>query len=271
MEQPFSNVILISDMDDTLLMPDKSISSENLDALQEFRALGGRFTVATGRSVPSYMMYHHLLCPDLPVILNNGAVIYDPNQDRILWNTVLPETAVDYVEQTISQFPDAGVEVLTNSEKMYIPNMTPVIQRHVDREHLAYEQAACSGIPLPWFKVLFAVEEDRLALLNQYFAEKNYADVQYINSSKCYCEMLPLGSSKGAAAKVLVQMMGQQQQILCGMGDFYNDLELIRFAQIGIAVENAPEDVKTQADWVVCPNTGHAAAEAVRRLKDRFL
>ncbi|MGI5959176.1 MAG: HAD-IIB family hydrolase [Massiliimalia sp.] len=262
----FSNMILISDMDDTLLMPDKSVSPENLGALKEFRRLGGKFTVATGRSIPSYMRYHSLLKPDLPVILNNGAVIYDPNSSTILWNTVLPKSAAAYVQDTISHFPDVGAEILT-PQKMYVANMTPVIQGHISREHLCFEKASWDTVPFPWFKVLFGAEEDRLGALGQYLKEQNHPDVQYIYSSKRYCEMLPIGSSKGSAMRQLIAMKGKQNCIICGMGDFYNDLELIAFADLGIAVGNAPSDVQAQADVVVCDNRSHAMVEVVEYLK----
>ncbi len=78
MELPLSHVLLITDMDDTLLRTDKSISDRNLQAIRKLRQLGGGFTIATGRSVPSYLPYHDLILPDTPVVLNNGAVLYDP-------------------------------------------------------------------------------------------------------------------------------------------------------------------------------------------------
>lgn len=265
MRKILSDILLVSDMDDTLLMPDKSVSAENLEAIAKLRSLGGKFTVATGRSIESFQQYQELLRPDLPVILNNGAVIYDIWQKKIIWNSLLPQTARGYLFEVMERFPEVGAEVL-REDGMYIVNLTPIIMDHVRREQLQYNMVSPDKIPTNWFKVLFAMEPSHMEKFNRYLAENNHEDVEYIHSSSRYCEMLPKGSSKGHAMRKLLELINGPAMVVCGAGDYYNDAELILFSHFGVAVQNAPLEICKLADKVVCKNTSHAMVEIVEWL-----
>ncbi|MGA9174213.1 MAG: HAD-IIB family hydrolase, partial [Thermoactinomyces sp.] len=74
---------LVSDMDGTLLNDAKEISAENKEGIALFREKGGFFTLATGRSYPESKKYIRELKLSCPVILYNGAMIYDPATDQL--------------------------------------------------------------------------------------------------------------------------------------------------------------------------------------------
>ena len=56
-----SDIVLVSDMDGTLLNSKKEITSENLRAIERFRSMGGKFTIATGRTIQSFSPYADML------------------------------------------------------------------------------------------------------------------------------------------------------------------------------------------------------------------
>ena len=77
----FSKVILMTDLDGTLLTDDKRILPQDLEAIERFRAGGGLFTMATGRG---YSMAKHIadkLRLDCPAVVYNGAAVYDFRQE----------------------------------------------------------------------------------------------------------------------------------------------------------------------------------------------
>lgn len=263
MSQPLSHIILISDMDDTLLTKDKKISPENHKAIQKFRSLGGRFTIATGRSIPSYRCYRDQIQADLPVILNNGAMVYDPEKEEILWNTHLPEQAKQYIADTLKVFPHMGVEVLLG-EEIYIINNNKRVEEHMGFEQLKHTNAALDQIPEEWYKVLYAADDPADILkLRDYLTALGHAGVHYVNSSQCYYEMLPKDSSKGAAMRKMLEMERLDDKVVCAVGDFYNDIEMMKYADIGFAVANAPDDVKAHADRVCLSSEEHAIADII--------
>ncbi|HAS78146.1 MAG TPA: Cof-type HAD-IIB family hydrolase, partial [Ruminococcus sp.] len=79
-----SKILLITDLDGTLLTKDKTISETDLEAINSFRKKGGLFSVATGRTIQAVKPYFDILKPDMPVILYNGAMIYDPKNKKII-------------------------------------------------------------------------------------------------------------------------------------------------------------------------------------------
>ncbi|MDE6747060.1 MAG: HAD family hydrolase, partial [Oscillospiraceae bacterium] len=72
----FSNKVLITDLDGTLLPISKVLSEKDMNAIERFRSGGGIFTIATGRIIQAAEQYFYALKPDAPVILKNGWLIY---------------------------------------------------------------------------------------------------------------------------------------------------------------------------------------------------
>ena len=81
MQGKFSDYLLVSDMDATLLDDNHTISEENRQAIDYFIKNGGRFTVATGRMVEAVRAYMPNLHINAPAVLHNGAKIYDYEKD----------------------------------------------------------------------------------------------------------------------------------------------------------------------------------------------
>ena len=101
----FSSVLLAVDCDGTLLDDNKRISHANLAAIREFRVLGGKFTLATGRSLPTAASILREVEPELPVILYNGSMLYDPVRKTPIWMAEIPHDARFVVEKAMEQVP----------------------------------------------------------------------------------------------------------------------------------------------------------------------
>ena len=84
----FDGILICTDLDHTLLTDDKSISDENKRAVEYFMSEGGLFTFATGRSKPGIEFLFNRITPNAPIILFNGAEIYDIKKDEVLWLSV---------------------------------------------------------------------------------------------------------------------------------------------------------------------------------------
>lgn len=257
-----SDLLLVSDMDGTLLTRDKRISDRNMEAVRRFTSYGGRFTIATGRSVVSAERYVKLLELRQPAILFNGAAVYDYGKKGIIWHTDLIPEAIDYVRDIMRDFPTVGVEVLTE-EQIHIPRWNRYVTRHVCTENLTYRLSTVDEISSGWLKVLFALDHDLIPSLASYVREKNYAGVDFVESDQHYFEMLPQGNSKGTALLQLADILQVPHDHLIAVGDYYNDLEMIRKAYLGVAVSNAPNEVKDAADLVLGSHEEDAFADLI--------
>lgn len=265
MHQSLKDVLFVTDMDGTLLTKDKRITQENLTAIDRFRRQGGNFSVASGRSIPSFRHYAELLKLNCPVILYNGVAIYDYRTEQLLWHTSLDDRAYHYMKLVHDHFPHIAIEILTE-KTIYVLHHNEFSKQHLVTEHLNFTELVwdeLDTIPGDWFKVLYALPSERMEELSGFLKDKRSDGVYYVRSDRHYYEMLPEGSSKGNALMHLADLLEIPKERTVGIGDYYNDFELIRQAGTGIAVANAPDEIKQVADLVVSDHEENAVAEAL--------
>ena len=248
----FEDAVLIADMDDTLLDTQKHFSQSNLDAIALFRSMGGRFTVATGRSIPSLFKYQDVFTVDMPMILCNGALIYDNSRDLILWERTLPAHTHQYVKQILHRFPDVCIEILTG-RCMDVLSITPMVQDYLRGEQVPFREITPEEMPVSgWYKILVALNDQVLEPFMQFLATNPFPDVEIVFSHQYFCEILPKQVNKATGLERWKDLLGESApKYLYAVGDYYNDVQMLKMADLGFAVANAPEAVRQQADVVV--------------------
>lgn len=264
---PFEGVLLVSDMDGTLITRDFSVPERNIEAIDRFIEKGGRFTLATGRSAASAGKYITKVKINAPSILSNGSSIYDLSGGKILWNTALPMSVGPLVETVIERFPDVGVELYID-EQIYIVNRNKWTERHIINEGFSYVETSLKDAPHGWQKVLFACENERLCEIDDYIRSLKVDICDFVFSSLNYYEALPKGVSKGTALKKLAEMLGIEYKNTVGIGDYYNDATLVKMAGIGVTVEGAPQELVDAAQFVTGPCENGAVADLIEYLED---
>ncbi|MGN0621382.1 MAG: HAD family hydrolase [Porcipelethomonas sp.] len=259
----FSDVLLVTDLDGTLLPENKILSVKDKEAIKRFRSDGGRFTVATGRTVQSADRYIKELEVDIPVILYNGSLIYDVKTGESLFTDELPACASEIAKELFGFMKDPGGEVLR------LDNIYVVCNNEYEKEHIKICDvdvvlSELDKIPEGgWFKILFATEPELITELEEYISRKDYG-VDFVRSHDTFIEMLPRGSSKGAALKEYRKTVKTNCSRIIAAGDYHNDIEMLLEADIGVATANAQQAVKDSADVVLrCTSSENAIAELI--------
>lgn len=265
MFEDITKVILLSDMDGTLLTTKKTISPCDREAIEKFVSLGGKFTVATGRTVQSFEQYRSMIPLKEPIIMYNGGAIYDYNKGEMLYSHPLPDSSYDMAVEIMRNMPECGGEVLT-TENTYVFSNTEYQQLHTRLCGITPVYAELSEIPRGnWFKVLFSLAPEdvpKLELLVKYLGYAEKAD--FVKSSEIFLEMLPLGVNKGSALEMYRKLDGMNGFTFVSVGDFDNDIEMIKAADFGVCPANAEESVKKSADMILSKtNDEGAIAELV--------
>ena len=134
----FSDYILVTDLDDTLLTRDKRITEKDLEAINYFVSEGGSFTVATGRVYTSAKPYTSLLPINLPMVLYNGAVIYDETAGKTLWKELICKEAVGYMNILLDKFPHLGCEIVCENE-IFIRRDSPTLDEKIRLENIFHK------------------------------------------------------------------------------------------------------------------------------------
>ncbi len=261
-----SKVMLVTDLDGTLLPENKVLLQKDLDAINRFRADGGQFTIATGRNLQSTVKYINELEIDVPVILYNGSLIYDTSCEKVMFTDVLPDCAINIGRELLDFMENPGGEVL-RLDNIYIVCNNEYEQKHTQICQVEPVYTTLDEVPKgDWFKMLFATEPSLITKLEKYISTKNYP-VDFVRSHDIFIEMLPKGSSKGAALKEYIKLMSMDGFKIYAAGDYHNDIEMLRTADVGAATANAQEDVKEAADFVLERTSDEGAiAELIDRI-----
>lgn len=252
--------LIVSDMDATLLTDDHSVCERNIRAIEEFKRGGGKFTVATGRVMPAVMQYMDDIRINAPAILHNGAKIYDFERGMTLFSKTIEEERKPVLRRVFEEQPHLGLEVYTESEKTYVYQFCKETERFKRRN---YE--VCYSLPdavweEPWIKWLIIGDREVLDEFEPIY-RREYDSGFCVRSGPKYLDIVSGGVSKGLAMLKVADILGISREKTVAVGDNMNDIDMLHCAGIGVAVSNAEEPVKKEADFVVCSNNDGAIAD----------
>lgn len=256
-----SKIVIMSDMDGTLLNSEKKITEKDRRAIEKFVSLGGKFTVSTGRTLEAFEQYRKMLDLRFPVVLYNGGIIYDYQAEKILYAEYLPENAPEITAELAEDMQSAGGEIL-KIDKTYVFRNNYYQQYHTNLCGISPIYADLAEISRDgWLKVLFAMSPEDIPVMEKIISGKNYKNVDFVKSSDIFIEMLPHNISKGSAIAEYRKIDGMNDCKIVAIGDFDNDREMIQEADLGVCPANAEDSVKKIAD-IILENTNDTGAVA---------
>ena len=262
MFEDISKVLLITDMDGTFLPSSKVLGKRSVDAIADFQRKGGKFSIATGRAFQAAQQYFDSFSVNCPIIMCNGGMVYDLAERRQIHDVFVPDFTRDIVAEILRDNPDAGCEVLT-LDAVYVPQMTPLEAKH--NVICKVEPVICTveEIPANWYKVLFAIEPEKMERLICYVQKRGWSGVDFVRSAPEYYEILPQNISKGSALEKMRRLCGMEDYTFVAMGDYNNDIEMLQAADLAVCPSNAVDEVKAVCDIVLdesCEEDAVAAA-----------
>ncbi|WP_024834218.1 Cof-type HAD-IIB family hydrolase [Ruminiclostridium josui] len=261
----YNKYLIISDLDGTLINSKHFISKENLDAISHFTKNGGSFAVATGRTKDNIRPYIKNLVLNGPCILYNGGGIFSFQEERFLATEILDRSAVEeYIIFCMDNYKNMAVEIFT-PEMMYIITPDHILDPYVESEKQVFSRTTLEEVmKMDWIKVLLYDSPETLQKAQIKLKDFNLLDkVDSVFSQVFYLELIKKGISKGSALEILKNSHQYGDKIIIAVGDYDNDIEMIRLADVGIAVGNARECVKDAADIVTVSNDENALQEII--------
>lgn len=261
-----SDFVIISDVDGTLLTWEGEIPGRNIEALKAFTAEGGRFGIATGRSVELTAEFVERLPVNAPCVVYNGGGLYDFQEKKFLMQKFLPESAKRDLETIRCDMPHISVMVICDNSYYHVTREIPFASFSEARNE-TYKDAFVWELGSSWYKVLFSVHPDDAAGFDAYLEKKRFEGIRFVHTNATLVEMLPASSTKGYALKKLVELGYFPQDRIAVIGDYYNDVEMVEFAAVGAVTAEAPDDLKAVADIVVGPCKNGAVADLVEYLR----
>ena len=261
--------MIVLDLDGTLTNNKKEITPRTKQALMQAQAAGVHVVLASGR--PTYGIVP--LAEELKLKENggfilafNGGKIIDCTNNEVLFEQKLDEQLVPILFQEAKK---AGMEILTyqgegiaatNKDDEYVQheafiNKMPVTQYDDFLNQLVY----------PINKCLIVGDPTSLHELELRLAKELEGKMDVYRSADFFLECVPLGIDKARSLDRLISSLGISREEVIACGDGYNDLSMIRFAGLGVAMANAAKDIQREADFVTLSNEEDGVAHVIER------
>ncbi|MBQ4313448.1 MAG: HAD family hydrolase [Clostridia bacterium] len=266
----FEGCILLSDLDGTMITSDYTLPVRNVEAVKRFRQKGGRVILATGRSRKSARPFVERLGVTEPCVIFNGAAAYDyEKSEYLLTRPIERDIALSCMRRLIELFPEMGAEVLTE-DRLYMVRDSERARYHARNEGEPFCSQELEKTPEKWLKVVLSGEPSMMDDVVREVQPLLPEGLRAIKSMNIYAELLRCDVDKFSMASELFDCMGISDNRIFGIGDYFNDVEMIRAAECGAAPSNAPEAVRAQADFIACAVEDGAVADFIEYLEDKM-
>lgn len=268
----FENLMICTDLDGTLLNDRREISQENLAAIDYFKNQGGYFTFVTGRQAIILKDIYTAVQPNAPVGCFNGAGVLDGEKNEFIWLVTLPDAAAEIVDYVDTYFPQVGIQLNTQND-MYYQKESTITVAFREQTGTQYQYGDFRTVAVPIVKVVFASEDSECLdkLSKQIMKHPKAAEFDFIRSENIFFELLPKNINKGKVLQVLSNYLKIDIQNTLAIGDYDNDISMIKLAGVGVAVANASPNAKAVADHITVSNNEHAIAKVIEDIDKGFI
>ena len=262
--------LLALDLDGTLTNERKEITPRTYDALMAAQRAGVKVVLASGR--PTYGIAPlaeqlHLADHDGYVLAINGGCVTSWASRQVVYQQNLPPRYVPVLHDAARSH---GFHILTYQGEGIAA--TSVTDQYVLHEAFInkmpvfdYSGDFLTRLEYPIHKCLIVGDPDPLALLERELQDSLRDEVSIYRSAGFFLECVPLGIDKAASLGRLCQQLGILPSEVIACGDGWNDLSMLQFAGLGVAMANAAPELKAIADFVTLSNEEDGVAHVIER------
>ena len=265
----FDGILICTDLDGTLYRNDKTISLENREAIEYFKREGGYFTFITGR-LPYYSVdAYEAVKPNVPYGCINGGGVYDGASGKYIWTYEISREVVELIACVDQQFSGIGIQICC-FERTYFAEENEMTNKFRARTGIPNLICNYRDVKEPIGKIIFSSEDsNELSAIEKTLRAHALGEkFDFIRSEKTLLEILPKGISKASALLKLTEHLGIDISKTIAIGDFDNDVAMLKAAHLGIAVANASKSAMDAADMITVSNEEHAIAEVIYGLEN---
>ena len=246
--------ILILDLDGTLTNSQKEISPFTRQTLIDAQRNGMKLVLASGR--PTYGIMPLAETLEMKkyggyILAFNGGKIIDCSTDEVIYEQALPDDVVPLLYQRATEAKAAilsynGPKIITeNPENEYVQ-----YEAFLNKMEIEHSEHFLEDLHMPADKCLTVGQPDLLVGLEEELKKELGERINIYRSEAFFLELVPKGIDKAASIGRLLDKIGLMREQVIAMGDGFNDLSMIQYAGLGVAMVNAKEAVKEEADAI---------------------
>lgn len=270
--------LICIDMDGTLLNNKHEVTDENKEAIKKANEMGVKIAITTGRIFCSAKYYSDIIGVSTPIIASNGAYIREKDKDEVIYSNTIPNDLILKIYNTVHkhglklsfntcntlissyELPENHAYKLMNKIVAEENKVNFIVYKNIDDILPKYENQILKGI------VIEKEDTETLFKAKEELKEKYGKELHIVSSDPYNFEIMLNSSTKGNAVKILAGKFGfTSDEVIC-IGDSENDISMIKYAGMGVAMGNALDIVKDVADYITEDNEHSGVGKAISRL-----
>ncbi|NJM69447.1 MAG: HAD family phosphatase [Scytonema sp. RU_4_4] len=268
----FDIKLLVLDIDGTITGKSNTISTAVKQAIVAARSRGIQVAIATGRMYRSALRFHQEINSSLPLLAYQGAWIQDPVTQKI--HRHLPVSR-ELAHKLLDYFEQPELKALLSvhfyiNDQLYVREITKETELYAERSGITPIavgdlRKVTSNEPT---KVLALCDDTNIIeqLLGNLRRQYTPAELYLTTSVATFFEATNPFVNKGTGVRYLAEeLLGLQRTNVMTIGDNFNDVEMLEYAGVGVAMGNAPAAVQAIAQWVAPDVECDGAAAAIER------
>lgn len=260
--------MVVMDMDDTLLREDHSISAKNREIIKEAQEAGVKIVLASGR--PTFAMRDYAKELELDkygsyILSYNGAIITDCTTGNAIFEKSLTKEVAHELydlskEHNVFIHTYVGDDIITEKNNEYTE-----IEKDITGMEIKTVEDFKNAVKGNVIKVLMLEDPAYLKSVEDKLKPSVLEKMNMTISKPFFLEFTDKGIDKSTSLERLINQLGIKKEEVIAIGDSYNDLGMIKFAGMGVCVDNAPADMKEHANYITESNMNDGVAKTIEK------
>jgi len=257
--------LIAVDMDGTLLDERKCITERTLAAVKLAGERGVFVCLSTGRPLCGVHSYMEQLRLNTPVITCNGAVVIDPDSGKIIHSQFLQLQAARDVWQRGKEYNTTMCVWV--GDKLYVNRFDERTEDYKKlsgvQPEIVYDIGLLANIGIS--KILWYDNVERIQQYKTELSSQMKQSVRCVTSDPHFLEFTDKNVSKASALECLGDYLGIPREQIMAIGDGENDLPMLEYAGLSVAMGNAAEHIRSCCNYVTDTNVSDGAAKAIEK------
>jgi Cof subfamily protein (haloacid dehalogenase superfamily) len=259
--------LIALDMDGTLLTKDKKVTPKTQEAMRTAIDKGFIVTLCTGRPLQGLYEYLYLITPDAPVVTYNGGVVLTSKSCRVLFSKTLEAPAA---VETVRRGLERGAVIIVWADgKLYVSEDSEFTEKYArlsgSKKQLLGEKQYLTIARQGITKIIWMDKPEKINEHIQHVEINPVYGTRAVTSAPSLLEFMDESASKAEGLKIIAEYYGLDSSEIIAVGDNYNDLDMLRYAGLGAAMGNAPEEIKSAVDYVTLSNEEDGVAAVIKK------
>lgn len=261
--------IIALDMDGTLLNGEKKVTDKTKKALELARDNGVKVVLSSGRPIDglkAYLNELNLIGNDEYVLSYNGCLVQETKSEKIIYEKGLTGEDLLYIYQLSCKY-NVNIHAFSPTRGL----ITPKISKYTEVE------AQINGIDInvcdfneidkdeSIIKIMLIDEPEILDKAIEKLPKEVGEKYNLAKSTPYFFEIINKESNKGIGLKALSDYLGVDSNEVIAVGDAGNDLDMIEYAGLGVAMANGHKEVKDAANYITKSNEEDGVAVVVEK------